>query len=168
MVILYKVINKDNKSCSGGAFDWTEYLPVKIEGGMWIPGKWTPKVSPVLCMSGYHVCVDLNLDEQYLQEQCFVAEAYPNCLCDFSFNKRAYSSIRLMKKVEAWNEQSMRKLVRDMSIEYSQDRWVTFEMNPIENAWKYRTDLSINSVLSYLRMRMNGKWRQVLCRLLAS
>ena len=168
MVILYKFINKDNKSCSGGDFDWTEYLPVKNEDGTWTPGKWTPKVSPVLCMSGYHVCVDLNLDEQYLKEQCFVAEAYPDCLCAFSFNKRAYASIRLVKKVEAWNKQSIRKLVRDMSIEYSRDRWAVFELNPIANAWVYQHELTVDRLIDYLRIRMNGKWRQVLCRLLAS
>ena len=35
----YKVISKDNKSCHGGDFDWTPYLPKGTK-----PGKWTPKI----------------------------------------------------------------------------------------------------------------------------
>ena len=47
----YKVISADNKSCNGGEFDWTDYLPK--DGG---PGKWTPTIENVVfCKSGYHV-----------------------------------------------------------------------------------------------------------------
>jgi len=47
----YKVISADNKSCNGGDFDWTDYLPKDGE-----PGKWTPMIENVVfCKSGYHV-----------------------------------------------------------------------------------------------------------------
>lgn len=47
----YKVIGKDNRSCNGGDFDWTPYLP---KGGR--PGKWTPRIENVVaCQKGYHV-----------------------------------------------------------------------------------------------------------------
>ena len=47
---LYKVIGSNNRSMSGGYFDWSEYLP---KDG--IPGKWTPEVEVDMCHSGYHV-----------------------------------------------------------------------------------------------------------------
>jgi hypothetical protein len=47
----YKVISADNKSCHGGDFDWTAYLPKGKK-----PGKWTPRIENVVaCKSGYHV-----------------------------------------------------------------------------------------------------------------
>ena len=47
----YKVISADNKSCHGGDFDWTDYLPKDGK-----PGKWTPRIENVVaCKSGYHV-----------------------------------------------------------------------------------------------------------------
>ena len=47
----YKIISSDNKSCNGGNFDWTEYLPQNNE-----PGKWTPVIEDInLCSRGYHV-----------------------------------------------------------------------------------------------------------------
>lgn len=47
----YKVISADNKSCHGGDFDWTAYLPNGKK-----PGKWTPRIENVVaCKKGYHV-----------------------------------------------------------------------------------------------------------------
>jgi hypothetical protein len=47
----YKVIGADNKSCHGGDFDWTAYLPKGKK-----PGKWTPKIENIAaCERGYHV-----------------------------------------------------------------------------------------------------------------
>jgi hypothetical protein len=47
----YKVISKDNKSISGGNFDYTEYLPKRN-----IAGKWLPIIENIKeCEKGYHV-----------------------------------------------------------------------------------------------------------------
>ena len=47
----YKVIGADNKSCNGGDFDWTGYLPKNGK-----PGEWTPKIENIAaCERGYHV-----------------------------------------------------------------------------------------------------------------
>lgn len=51
MTKYYKVIGADNKSCNGGDFDWTGYLPKNGK-----PGEWTPKIENIVaCERGYHV-----------------------------------------------------------------------------------------------------------------
>ena len=51
MMKYYKVIGADNKSCNGGDFDWTGYLPKNGK-----PGEWTPKIENIVaCERGYHV-----------------------------------------------------------------------------------------------------------------
>lgn len=47
----YKIINEQNKSCHGGNFDWTDYLPKHGEAG-----KWTPEITDIEeCRNGYHI-----------------------------------------------------------------------------------------------------------------
>lgn len=49
--VYYKVIDANNRSCHGGDFDWTPYLPKGKR-----PGKWTPAIENVeICVTGYHV-----------------------------------------------------------------------------------------------------------------
>ena len=63
----YKIISADNKSCHGGDFDWTDYLPKDGE-----PGKWTPRIENVVaCKSGYHVTEYWNM---WYEEGCRIFE----------------------------------------------------------------------------------------------
>ncbi len=63
----YKVIGADNKSCHGGDFDWTAYLPNGKK-----PGKWTPRIENVVaCKKGYHVTKYWNM---WYEEDCRIFE----------------------------------------------------------------------------------------------
>lgn len=103
-VMYYKIIGADNRSCNGGDFDWTDYLPVKSEDG-WTPGKWTPVVEDVeLCERGYHV-MDKDHLIDWINAQCFEAEVLEPEQGD---NKYVCKSIRLTRKIEKWNDKNLR------------------------------------------------------------
>ena len=93
----YKVISKDNKSCHGGDFDWTPYLPKGSK-----PGKWTPEIKDTEeCTKGYHVTKYWNM--WYKEEGCRIFE------CEVKgrtygerpgvIEKEVCSSIRLVKEI---------------------------------------------------------------------
>jgi hypothetical protein len=92
----YKVISKDNKSCHGGDFDWTPYLPAGNK-----PGKWTPEIKDTKeCSRGYHVTQYWNM---WYKEDCRIFECevkgrttntYPGVI-----EKEVCSSIRLVKEI---------------------------------------------------------------------
>ena len=94
---LYKVISVDNKSCNGGNFDWTEYLPQNNE-----PGRWTPVIEDInLCSRGYHVtpypCMWVcdKTDRIFLVECQDVQEGQKTGTVD----KVVAKSIRLVKEI---------------------------------------------------------------------
>ena len=92
----YKVISKDNKSCHGGDFDWTPYLPKGIN-----PGKWTPEIKDTEeCTKGYHVTQYWNM---WYKGDCRIFECgvkgrtygeQPGVI-----EKEVCSSIRLVKEI---------------------------------------------------------------------
>lgn len=94
-ITYYKVIGSDNKSCHGGDFDWTEYLP---ENGK--PGKWTPEIDDIVeCSRGYHITRYWNM---WYLDGCQIFE------CDFEgpiessavgvIAKGAVRRVRLVRK----------------------------------------------------------------------
>lgn len=102
----YKIIDENNKSCNGGKFDWTDYLPVKNGDGTWTPGKWTPQEIPVVCVSGWHV-VDANHALDWANANCYQAEVIGESTNE-DRDKYSCVSIRLVKKVEGWNDKNLR------------------------------------------------------------
>ena len=103
---LYKIINADNKSCHGGSFDWTPYLPTKNEDGSWTPGQWTPTVDVEMCKSGYHI-VDAKYILNWIDAQCYEVE-YIGIVQSDDNDKYAAESIQLIKKMEEWNDKNLR------------------------------------------------------------
>jgi hypothetical protein len=92
----YKVISKDNKSCHGGDFDWTPYLPKGDK-----PGKWTPEIKDIEeCMTGYHVTRYWNM---WYKEDCRIFECeVKGCTCGEHpgvIEKEVCTSIRLTKEI---------------------------------------------------------------------
>jgi len=93
----YKVISKENKSCHGGDFDWTPYLPTGSK-----PGKWTPKIKDIEeCSCGYHVTQYWNM--WYKEEGCRIFECeVKGCILNNDLGvieKEVCTSIRLTKEV---------------------------------------------------------------------
>jgi len=93
----YKVISKDNKSCHGGEFDWTPYLPKGTK-----PGKWTPEIKDTEeCYKGYHVTKYWNM--WYKEEGCRIFECEVKGRTTRTnpgvIEKEVCSSIRLVKEI---------------------------------------------------------------------
>ena len=93
----YKVISKDNKSCHGGDFDWTPYLPKGTK-----PGKWTPEIKDTEeCYKGYHVTQYWNM--WYKEEGCRIFECEVKGCTHYEqsgmIEKAVCSSIRLVKEI---------------------------------------------------------------------
>ena len=92
----YKVISKDNKSCNGGDFDWTPYLPKGTK-----PGKWTPEIKDTKeCYKGYHVTQYWNM---WYKEDCRIFECeVKGCTTNTNpgvIEKEVCSSIRLVEEI---------------------------------------------------------------------
>ena len=98
---LYKIL-RDNKSCSGGDFDWTPYLP---DGDK--PGKWTPSTDPDLCASGYHGTDAAHLLDFADGNQLFEIECIDETW-DSEGKKFVTSSMQLVRQVEGWSDKSLR------------------------------------------------------------
>ena len=101
MTKLYKIL-RDNKSCSGGDFDWTSYMP---DGDK--PGRWTASTVPDLCASGYH-----GTDAEHLLDfadgnQLFEIECIDETWDD-EHKKFVTSSMRLVRQIEGWNDKNLR------------------------------------------------------------
>ena len=96
-ITYYKVIGSDNKSCHGGAFDWTPYLPKR---GM--PGKWTPEIDDIKkCERGYHITRYWNM---WYKEGCRIFECDFDGLMESSdpgvIEKEAARRIRLVREIK--------------------------------------------------------------------
>ena len=89
-MVRYKVI-LNKKSCHGGTFDWTDYLP---KGNR--PGKWTPPDDVSVCSFGYHLTTD-PMQWPKVGMKVYVAQGKPtNQILD---DKSAHSSVRLLRDV---------------------------------------------------------------------
>jgi hypothetical protein len=93
----YKVISKENRSCHGGEFDWTPYLPKGTK-----PGKWTPEIKDTEeCYKGYHVTQYWNM--WYKEEGCRIFECEVKGCTHYEqsgmIEKAVCSSIRLVKEI---------------------------------------------------------------------
>jgi hypothetical protein len=99
----YKLIDENNRSCNGGSFDWSDYLPQDSQ-----PGQWTPAVEGeiVACENGYHV-VDANHLLEWATAQLYECEA-EEPMADQDNDKFACRRIRLIRKIETWNDKTLR------------------------------------------------------------
>lgn len=103
-VKLYKVLDGD-KPCNGGS-GWYS-LPTKNENGTWTPGEWMPDIEGRLepCKNGYHLCRATDLIE-WLGPDIYEAEYRGEIVV--ADKKAVARSVRLLRKIEAWNERSAR------------------------------------------------------------
>jgi len=101
---LYKVLN-GNKPCNGGNGEYG--LPTKRKNGTWKPGKWVPAIKGTLepCENGYHLC-DADHLIDWLGPDIYEAE-YRGDRIDAD-NKIVVRQVRLVGKVEKWNDKSAR------------------------------------------------------------
>jgi hypothetical protein len=97
METLYKVL-KNNESCNGGNFNWTNYLP-KQKGDKFIPGEWTPEISMTdinICNYGYHLTTKpINC----LISSNSIYEAEAKQVINKKEDKVVCNSVRLLRKV---------------------------------------------------------------------
>jgi len=96
---LFKTLNGTRGSFGHG--DYTGYLPKGKR-----PGKWLPKVTPVLCESGYHVCRDLSEVLTHAGPELYEVEVRGTCV--EGKDKAAWEQARLVKRVPEWDQRTMR------------------------------------------------------------
>jgi len=101
---LYKTLNGTVGSYGHG--DYAEYLPHGKR-----PGKWLPKVHPVLCRSGYHVCRDMSEVLTHAGRDLWEVEV--RGACDTGDDKASWEQMRLLRRVDGWNERNLRHFAVD-------------------------------------------------------
>jgi len=101
---LYKVLD-GNKPCNGGNGEYS--LPTKRKDGTWKPGGWMPEIAGKLdpCNNGYHLC-DADHLIDWLGPDIYEAEYRGDCID--ADNKVVVRQVRLISKVETWNDKSAR------------------------------------------------------------
>ena len=101
----YKTLNGHIGAYGYG--DYTGYLPTKR------PGKWLPKVTPILCRSGYHVCAELEQLVRHLGEDIYEVEVRGES--DRGDDKSAHEQMRLLRRVYAdtWTPETQRLFAAD-------------------------------------------------------
>ena len=94
MTEYYKVL-VDNRSCHGGTFDWTPYVPKGKR-----PGKWLPLIEDVrACSRGYHACTADQLTD-WLADGCDIfAVEYRDEPTDDG-NKVVGGQCRVLRRIE--------------------------------------------------------------------
>ena len=102
---LYKVLDKNGRSCNGGYATW--YLPSKSEGGTWEAGEWMEEIEGELepCVNGYHLCREQDLID-WLDATIYEAEHEGELVA--SNDKVVVGRCRLTKRCEGWTEESAR------------------------------------------------------------
>ena len=100
---VYKVLNKDGRSCNGGDLLWS--LPVQNDDVTWTPGDWMPAIEGELipCENGYHLAVDVQV-LVWLNERIFEAE-YRGERIDGD-EKIVVRECRLLREFTGWNERT--------------------------------------------------------------
>jgi hypothetical protein len=101
---LFKILN-DFQSCTAGTFDWSSYLPHDGQ-----PGDWTPIVDdPVMCERGYHGTDAKHILDFINGNQLWEVEALnPLWGTDDNTNKFTSHSMRLVRKIDAYNDKTLR------------------------------------------------------------
>ena len=85
---LFKVL-VSNKSCHGGDFDWTPYLPTGN-----LPGKWTPTAEDAkICYRGWHLTVE---PMKWLKVGMQVYRAEGSVVAGIQDDKHCFMSVRLL------------------------------------------------------------------------
>ena len=99
MKTAYKTL--DGTRGSYGHGDYADYMPNGKR-----PGKWLPKVEPVLCESGYHVC-DSPLDclAHYGPD---LYEVEVRGACEVGDDKQAWEQMRLVRWNPHWTDETLR------------------------------------------------------------
>ena len=102
---LYKVLDKNGRSCNGGHATW--YLPSKSKDGTWEAGEWMEEIEGELepCVNGYHLCREQDLID-WLDATIYEAEHEGELVA--SNDKVAVRKCRLTKRCEGWTEESAR------------------------------------------------------------
>ena len=107
----WKVLDAAGHSCHGGDFTWS--LPTWSKTKGWIPGDWTPNVTPRLCESGYHVCRDDDLIH-WLGERIYACEVRGEV--DEADDKVVAESVRLLCPTP-WDDVSARLFTAECAAE---------------------------------------------------
>jgi hypothetical protein len=133
MTTYLKVLGPDNRSCHGGDFDWTDYLP---DGDT--PGKPLPTIAdPLLCERGWHWCTPESLMRDWAQHQMRVYEATPEGITADHDGKYVSSSGRLLRPypLPEWWQASQRFILEEIPAV----RWLTQHDEPLP---KWRVSLA--------------------------
>ena len=75
------------------------------------PGKWMPKVKPVLCESGYHWCRDLGDVTTHLARDLYEVEVRGETV--YGDDKAASGQARLLRRIPEWNDETARLFAVD-------------------------------------------------------
>jgi len=94
MTTIYKTLNGTRGAYGHG--DYSKYMPHGKR-----PGKWLPKVTPVLCKSGYHGCRDLGEVLAHFGSELYEVEVRGACV--EGDDKAAWEQMRLVRRVAEWN-----------------------------------------------------------------
>ncbi len=114
----YKIISADNKSCHGGDFDWTAYLPNGKK-----PGKWTPRIENVVaCKKGYHVTKYWNM---WYKEGCRIFK----CEVDGVVVAAGESVVGVIDKVVCTRIRLCKEIIPQFDSDYNTDDCNTGKYN---------------------------------------
>ena len=93
-------------------FSYARYLPTENPDGSWTPGPWLPAVEGdlELCANGYHYCRLPDL-LQWADARLYLVEPGTEFLD--GDDKSCSRTIRLLRPVEAWNDQTARLFACD-------------------------------------------------------
>ena len=99
----YKTLENGRSVC-GGSYEWS--LPTK-EG----PGKWSHWVQDiVLCEAGYHLCKGILGLPGWFRRELYEAEPQGATINSVDGDKLVCQSARLIRRVDNWNERTVRLL----------------------------------------------------------
>ena len=100
----YKILDPNGKPRNGGSGTYS--LPTKNDDGTWTPGEWMPFIENIeLCESGYHVCERGDV-LSWAGPEMYVAEVRGETIRGDT--KTVCQQVRLLRKVEAWNDRTLR------------------------------------------------------------
>jgi len=103
---LYKLLNADGTACNGGVGAWP------LPNGQ--PGAWLRVAPPVVpCKHGLHLCRASNLLRDWTGPALYEAEVDPEAEVVEHSDKIVVSGARLVRRVETWNDQTLRLFAAD-------------------------------------------------------
>ena len=100
----YKFLTADNKGAYSD-FDFTDYLPVGDNPGMWLP---EIQGDLMLCKNGYHA-TDSDHLLNWRNAQLFEVELAG--AIETGDDKCAASRIRFIRKIETWNDETLKAFI---------------------------------------------------------